>query len=81
MSTNKKFALKCSVCGNINFEYDEKLYSSITEASKVKCTICNKEYSKKELEDANLNLIREEVIELSKDELKRALKNSGFKIK
>ena len=78
---SKRISLKCSVCGNINFEYDDEKYSSIEEASELKCTVCNKVYTQEELINVNQNFIEREAKELADDAVKKLLKKSGFKIK
>lgn len=71
MGKSKEIALKCGVCGNLNFEYDEELYESIEEADLLKCTVCNKTYTPEGLREVNSILINNEAEELVKEELKR----------
>jgi uncharacterized Zn-finger protein len=81
MDINRKIALKCGVCGNTNFEYNNVTYNSIEEAEQVKCSICSKIYTQDELKESNLTLINNTVDELAKEVLKKELKKLGLKIK
>lgn len=79
METTKKVSMKCGVCGNTNFEYDDALYKSIEDAEEVKCTVCNKVYTISELKEVNTTLINNAAKELGKEMLEKELKKSGFK--
>ncbi len=80
MDLNRNITLKCGVCGNTNFEYDDESYSSIEEAEQVKCSVCNKIYTQEELKEANTTLINNTAEELAKEVLEKELKKLGFKI-
>jgi hypothetical protein len=80
MGTSKNVTLKCGVCGNERFEYDDK-WDSIMDADEVKCTQCNKVYTSEELMDVNDQLLKNEAKEIALAELKKAFKGSGFKVK
>jgi hypothetical protein len=81
MSTSKNVTLKCGVCGNERFEYDDNNWDSIMDADEVECTRCNKVYTPDELKDVNNQLIENEAKEIALAELKKAFKGSGIKIK
>lgn len=81
MNQNEKIALKCGVCGNTNFEYNDVIYKSIEEAEQVKCSVCNKMYVQDELKAANSSLINNTAKELAKDAIEKELKKLGFKFK
>lgn len=81
MDLNRNITLKCGVCGNTNFEYDDVIYSSIEEAEQVKCLVCNKIYTQEELKEVNTTLINNTAEELVKEVLKKEFKKLGFKVK
>lgn len=81
MDSSKNITLKCGVCGNANFHYDDKLYKSIDEAKQLKCTVCNKIYTPEELEEANSTLIDNAIEELANETLEKELKKLGFNFK
>ncbi len=81
MDIIRNVTLKCGVCGNENFEYDDELFNSIEEADEVKCTVCNKIYTGEELLEANSALIENTTEELADEAIKKALKKAGFKVK
>lgn len=74
-------SLKCGVCGNTNFEYDNTIYPRIEDAKVIKCTVCNKVYTREEIIDANSTLINNTSEELVQEVLKKELKKMGFKLK
>lgn len=49
MEESRNISLKCGVCGSASFEYDDKLYMTIEDAKVIKCTVCNKVYTREEL--------------------------------
>lgn len=81
MDLKRNISLKCGVCGNASFEYDDVLYNSIDEAEQVKCTVCNKIYTKEELMEINSTLINNTAEELANEVLKKELKKLGIKFK
>ena len=81
MDQYKSISLKCGVCGNIGFEYDNAIFSSIEEADQVKCSVCNKIYTQEELREVNSTLINNTTEEMAKELLAKELKKLGFKIK
>lgn len=81
MDITSKISLKCGVCGNTNFEYDDALYNSIEEAEQVKCTVCNKVYTTEELKEVNSTLINNTSEELAKEVLEKEMKKLGIKLK
>lgn len=78
---SKKVSLKCNVCGNTTFEYDDEKYLSIEETKELKCTVCNKVFSAEELRDSNMYLLENEVESMAEDLMKRELKKLGFRVK
>lgn len=81
MEISKNISLKCGVCGNTNFEYDETLYDSIDNADKLKCKVCNKIYTPEELREANSSYINDTIEEVGKEIVEKTLKKLGFKSK
>ncbi|HRX09144.1 MAG TPA: hypothetical protein P5559_08275 [Candidatus Limiplasma sp.] len=79
MDTKRNITLKCGVCGNENFTFDEKRYNSINEADEVRCSVCNKVYTGDELQAVNSALIENSIEELADEVIEKALKKSGFK--
>lgn len=73
--------MKCNVCGNEDFEYDDEKYRNIEESETLKCILCNKVYSREELIMANTLNINNAAEEVAKDLLEKALKKNGFKLK
>lgn len=71
MDVSKKVTLVCSICGSEKFNYDEKKYASIDEAEEFKCVLCNKEYTREELKEANIERMKEEAAKMAKEELKK----------
>ena len=80
MDLTRNISLKCGVCGNTNFEYDDTLYSSIEEAKQLKCTVCNKVYTQEELMEVNSTLINNATEELTNEALEKEFKKWGFKL-
>jgi|GEM_PF-3359273 len=80
MDFNKKVSLKCGVCGNSNFDYDDTIYNSIDDADQIKCSACSKMYTKKEIIDANSTLITNTSEEMVSEIFEKNLKGLGFKI-
>ena len=81
MKEHKNIIMKCNVCGNEDFEYDDEKYRNIEESESLKCTLCNKVYSREELIMANTLNINNAVEEVAKDLLEKTLKKNGFKLK
>lgn len=81
MEESRNISLKCGVCGNTNFEFDDMIYITIEEAKVIKCTICNKVYTREEIIDVNSTLIYNTSEELAQEVLKKELKRMGFKLK
>lgn len=81
MDLTRNISLKCGVCGNTRFEYDDEIYNSIEEAEQVKCIVCNKIYTKEELKETNSILINNTAEELVNEVLKKELKKLGIKFK
>lgn len=81
MDQRRNITLKCGVCGNTSFEYDDAIYNSIEVADQVKCLVCNRIYMQEELKNVNTTLINGTVAELAKEVLANELKKLGFKIK
>lgn len=81
MEEHRNITLKCAVCGNENFEYDEVKFESIDVADEMKCTLCNKVYLREELVDVNSILIENAGKEVAEELLKKELKKMGFKLK
>lgn len=73
MEENRNVPLKCSVCGNTNFEYDD-VYGSIKEADLVRCSVCFKTYTKDELIQENMNLINNAAQDLAKELIEKEIK-------
>ena len=69
MDISRNIQLKCGVCGNTNFEYDDT--NSIEEVEQVKCTVCNKIYTPEELKELNSTLINNTAKEMAKEVLKK----------
>lgn len=80
MAINNKVSLKCGVCGNANFDYDTTLYNSIDDADLIKCSVCSKTYTKKEIIEANSILISNTSEEMVREVFEKNLKGLGFKI-
>ena len=80
MGLNTNITLKCGVCGNTTFEYDDTLYNSVEEAERFKCSICNKIYTQEELKEVNSTLINNTAEEFAKEVLEKELKKLGFKL-
>ena len=81
MTQQRKITLKCGVCGNTEFEYDESTYSSIEEAEQMKCSVCKKNYSKEELLEINSTLINNTAEELAKEVIEKEFKKFGKNLK
>lgn len=81
MKERKNIIMKCNVCGNEDFEYDNEKYRNIEEAESLKCILCNKVYSREELIMANTLNINNAAEEVAKDLLEKAFKKNGFKLK
>ncbi len=81
MEEHKSISLKCSVCGNENFEYDNEKYGSIDEAEILKCVLCNKEYTRDEIIEANSCNINNVAEEVAKELIEKSFKKMGFKLK
>ncbi len=79
MDEIRNLLLKCSVCGNTDFAYDNVMYSSIKDAKQLKCIICNKEYTQEELIEVNSVLISNTTEEIANELIERELKKFGFK--
>ena len=73
MDEIRNIQLKCGICGNSRFEYDDTLYSSVESAEALTCTVCKKEYTQKEIEEANTTLIINSIEDLAKNTLKKEL--------
>lgn len=80
MDQYRSIALKCGVCGNTGFEYDNLVFSSVEEADQVKCSVCNKIYTQAELREENSTFINNTTEEMAKEMLAKELKKLGFKI-
>lgn len=74
MEITRKISLKCGVCGNTKFEYDDELYNKIEEAEQVKCTTCNKVYTQKELREVNTTLLNNVAEELAEEIIAKEFK-------
>ena len=81
MDLTAKVSLKCGVCGNTNFEYDDAIFISIEEAEQLKCTVSNKVYTREDLMKANTTLINNTTKEMAEEVLGKELKKLGFKVK
>lgn len=79
MGLNKNISLKCGICGNTNFEYDESRYNSMEDAKQIKCSVCNKIYTQEELIVANTTGLDNTVEDLAKEALEKELKKLRFK--
>ena len=80
MDFSKKISLKCEVCGNDNFDYDTTLYNSVDDADQIKCSVCSKTYTKKEIIDAKSTLISKTSEKMVREVFEKNLKGLGFKI-
>jgi hypothetical protein len=74
----KNISLKCGVCGNTHFECADAIYSSTEEAEQLKCTVCNKVYTREELMEVNTTLINNTTKELAKEALEKELKSQDL---
>jgi len=81
MDQYRSIVLKCGVCGNTAFEYDNEIFTSIEEANQVKCAVCNKLYTQEELREVNSTLIINTTEEMAEEMLTRELKKLRFNIK
>lgn len=81
MGEQRNVTMKCEVCGNENFEYDDEKFDSIGDAEIIKCTLCNKVYSKEEIIEANSANIESVAEEIAEELLAKELKKMSFKLK